>query len=138
IQLIRAEHAHRDPAADAGFVIAALHPASQLVNGIIERDAQLVLVNAGLVDMPAHAEQLRAGRGLGAHRLKPLGSTLDDVRDAAERLDVVDDRRAREGAGDRGEWRLVARPAALAFDGFEQAGFLAADISARAAVDVAL
>jgi hypothetical protein len=33
----------------------------------------------------------------------------------AERFDVVDDRRPGERAGDGGERRLVARPAALAF-----------------------
>ena len=60
---------------------------------------------------------------------------VDDVLDAAERLDVVDDRRGREGAGDRGEGRLDARLAALAFDRLDQAGLLAADVRAGAAMD---
>jgi hypothetical protein len=63
---------------------------------------------------------------------------LDDVRQVTQCLDVVDDRRLAEEALDRGEWRLDARPAAFAFDGLEQAGLLAADVGARAAVQVAV
>ena len=70
--------------------------------------------------------------------LNHAGPLLEDVRDAAERLDVVDDRRLGERAGDGRERRLVPRPAALAFERFEQARLFAADVRAGAAVDVAL
>ena len=51
-----------------------------------------------------------------------------------QRLDVVDDRRLRVEAVDRRERRLEARHAALALERLEQAGLLAADVRARAAV----
>jgi len=60
------------------------------------------------------------------------------VRHAGERFDVVDYCWLGECAGDRGDGGLFARPAALAFERFEQAGFFAADVGASAFVDVAL
>ena len=54
-----------------------------------------------------------------------------------ERLDVVDDGWFREEAFDGGEGWLVAGPAALAFEGFQECGFFAADVCAGAAVDMA-
>ena len=61
----------------------------------------------------------------------------DDVLDVAERLDVVDDGGAHvepEHGGEVG--RLDARVGALALERFDQARFLAADVGARAAMDV--
>ena len=63
-----------------------------------------------------------------------LAAHLHDVRDRRQRLDVVDDRRLRVEAFDRGERRLEARHAALAFERLEQRGLLAADVRAGAAV----
>ena len=74
----------------------------------------------------------------GAHRLEGVGAVGDDERQAGEGLDVVNDRRLGKRAGDGGERRLNSRPAAFAFEGFEQSGFFAADVSAGAAVDVAV
>ena len=59
---------------------------------------------------------------------------LDDDRRVAERLDVVDQRRALVEALVGGEGRLQARVAALALERVEQAGLLAADVGALAAV----
>src|SRR4029450_3507908 len=84
------------------------------------------------------AVELRPRRRLRAHRLKPVGALLEDERHALERLDVVDDGRLGERARDRRERRRVARPPPPALERFEQAGLLAADVRARAAVDVAL
>jgi hypothetical protein len=54
----------------------------------------------------------------------------------AERLDVVDDGRALVEAEHRGKYgRLDARVGALALERFDQAGLLAADVGAGAAVD---
>ena len=53
---------------------------------------------------------------------------------AGQRLDVVDDGRLAEGPFDGGERRLDARPGALAFQALDQAGLLAADVGAGAAV----
>jgi hypothetical protein len=57
------------------------------------------------------------------------------VRHVHQRLDVVDERRALVEALVGREGRLEARIAALALQGVEQGGLLAADVGARAAVD---
>ena len=63
----------------------------------------------------------------------------DDVLHVAERLDVVDDRRALIKAEHGREIRrLDPRISALAFERFDQPGLLAADVSARAAMHVDL
>ena len=54
--------AHRDAAADRALVRAALHAAAQLIDGEVERDAQFLFVDAGLVHVAGHAEELGAGR----------------------------------------------------------------------------
>jgi len=62
---------------------------------------------------------------------------LDDVLHVAERLDVVDDRRAHveaEGGGEVG--RLDAWVGTLAFERLDQAGFLTANVGGGATVDV--
>ena len=59
---------------------------------------------------------------------------LDDLRDRRQRLDVVDQRRRGVQAGDGRERRLRPRLAAAAFERLEQAGLLAADVGAGAAV----
>ena len=53
---------------------------------------------------------------------------------AAERLDVVDDRWLAESPLDGRERRLDPRPASLPFQALDQAGLLAADVGARAAM----
>ena len=62
------------------------------------------------------------------------GAELEHLRHGRDRLDVVDQRRRRVETGDRRERRLRARLAALAFERLEQAGLLAADVRAGAAV----
>ena len=98
-------------------------------------DAELDLVVAGTLDVAGDRDDLRAGRLLGAERLEPVGALLDDQRDVAERLDVVDQRRALVEALVRGERRLEARVAALALERVEQRRLLAADVGALPAVD---
>jgi hypothetical protein len=64
---------------------------------------------------------------------------LEDVLHVAEGLDVVDDGRAHVEAERGGEIRrLDARIGALAFERLDQAGLLAADVGAGAAVHVDL
>src|SRR6185437_14253901 len=64
---------------------------------------------------------------------EPLRPLLDDVAHPIERLDIVDQRRPAEEPDLRGERRLVARQAALAFDALQHRRFLTADIGAGAA-----
>src|SRR5690348_3306944 len=87
--------------------------------------------------MAAHAIELWARRAFGTHRFEPLWTALEDRRNAAECFDIVDDRRLRKSASDGRERRLVAWPAALAFERFEQSGFFSADIRPRPAVHIA-
>ena len=88
----------------------------------------------GLLDVAADRDELRAGRVLHADLGVALGAELDDVRQRRQRLDVVDQRRALVEALVGGERRLQARVAAFALERVEQAGLLAADVGAGAAV----
>src|SRR5436309_5154539 len=72
---------------------------------------------------------------LGPELGEPLGAAPDDVRHIAERLDVVDQRRAAVEALDGGEGGPEARVAALSLQRIEQSGLLTADVGASAAVD---
>src|SRR6185312_10461044 len=81
------------------------------------------------------AEDARA-RVIGRADLGVLrAAVLRDELHVAERLDVVDDRRALVEAEDGGEIRgLDARVGALALEGLDETGLLAADVGAGAAV----
>src|SRR5690606_9365625 len=88
-----------------------------------------------LLDVPGDRVQLRPAAFGGADRLEPVGPAFDDVGDAAEGLDVVDDRRLAERPLDRRERRLDPRPAPLPLQALDQPGLLAADVGAGPAVD---
>ena len=116
IQLIGPKHAHGDSAADRALVLSALHSAGKFVDGVIERDPKFVFVNAGLIHMAGHAEKFRPRPRWRTHRLKPGRTALDDRRDTAERLDVINNRRPAKRCRDRRERRFIPRPAALALN----------------------
>ena len=42
-------------------------PPAELIDGEVESDAEFLFVDAGLVDMAGHAEELGAGRDVRAH-----------------------------------------------------------------------
>ena len=129
------EHRRRRAAGEPALDLAALgRPARQLADEVAAGDAQLDLVVAGPLDVARDRDDLRAGGLLGAERLEPVGALLDDQRDVAERLDVVDQRRPLVEALVRGERGLQARVAALALERVEQRRLLAADVGALAAV----
>ena len=138
VELVGRQKAHADSARHDGLRPPALpHAAAVLVDQLAGGDAQRQLDAAGAVDVPADAVQLRAvaalvarivGVGRHADRFEPIDAALEDVRHATERFDVVDDRRLAEQAFDRGERRLDPRPGPLAFEAFDQAGLLAADV----------
>src|SRR5436305_909730 len=81
--------------------------------------------SAGVVRVLGHAQ-----------RLEPVGPALEDVLDAGQRLDVVDDGRLAEGALDGREGRLDPRPGPLALQRLDQPRLLAADVRPGAAVGV--
>src|SRR5262249_14439705 len=111
---------HADAAGNAALRFAAFpDAATMLVDQLADRDAERQLHTAWFVDVAADAIQFRpiaAGVawilrvGGNADRLEPVGAAIDDVSDASEGLDVVDDGRLAKGAFDGGERRLDARP----------------------------
>src|SRR5262249_32831915 len=77
---------------------------------------------------------LRVGRH--ADRLEPVDAAIQNVRDAGQRLDVIDDRRLAERPFDSRERRLDAWPGPLAFQALDQAGLFTAYIGAGATVQI--
>src|SRR5262249_38352855 len=103
---------------------------------LLHLQAHRRLVDSGPVDVAGEAVELGPRVLLVAPDLRePLRAAVDDVDDAGERFDVVDDRRRSEDPPDRRERRLDPRLAALALEALDQPGFLAADVGAGAAVD---
>src|SRR2546429_4590144 len=116
------------------------HPAAQLVQQVLERKTHRDLVVAGLLDVAAHREQLRAGalRARECESLVPGRAVLEDVRHRRERLDVVDGRGHAEHAERGGKGRLDPRIAPLALDRVHERPLFAPDVGARAPVQVGL
>src|SRR5262249_45831345 len=114
--------------------------AADFVEQLAERDlADLVFEVTRLLHVAADAEDARAGVVRRADLRVGVAAHLDDVLHVAERLHVVHDRRALIETEHRGKIRwLDARIRPLALERFDQARFLAADVRARAAVDVDL
>src|SRR5690606_17224037 len=92
----------------------------------------------GPVDAAAQREDLGAGAVLRAELPVAFRAMLEDVGHVGQRLDVVDHGRLAVQTDVRRERRADARLAALALQRLEQRGFLAADVSTRAAVGVDL
>ena len=87
--------------------------------------------------MAGNAEELGAGVArVAADAGEPRRSPAQDGRRDGDGFDIVDGGRAAVEAGIGRERRLEARLPLLAFQAFQQGGFLAADIGAGAAVDV--
>ena len=88
----------------------------------------------GVRDVARQRVQREAGRLLRPHRLEPVDATAHDGGHAGDGLDVVDHRRARVEARDRGERRPQPWLAAPALQRVQQRGLLTADVGARAGV----
>src|SRR6185503_21286214 len=97
---------------------------------LTQRDAHLLLDRAGLVDVAGDAEELRADIVGLADAGEPGGASAQDRRRDRDGFDIVDGGRAAIDADTRRKGRLQARQALLAFEAFEKAGLLAANISA--------
>ena len=93
-------------------------------------------VYAGANHMPGNAEQ-PVSRGVCRADARIRGAAIqNNLRNVDQRFHVVDNSRLAKQSTLRGERRLVARLAAVAFDGIEQRGFFAANIRARAAANL--
>src|SRR4051794_11383142 len=86
--------------------------------------------------MAGYAIELGAGVVGPADTGKPGRAAAQDVGDLRDGFDVVDGGRAAVKTDVRGERRLEARLALLAFEAFEQRSFFAADIGAGAMVEI--
>ena len=117
-------------------VRAVLHALAVDGDDFAQRDAHRHFDQAGDVDVAQDGVDLGAGALGRAERPVPVRAPADDRRDVRQRLDVVDERGLAPQAVRRGIRRPRARFAALALDRFDQRGLFAADVRARAGVDV--
>ncbi len=101
-----------------------------------QRNAHGFFDVARLLDVAGNAEQLGAGVVRAADAGKPRCAAPQDVGHDRNRFHVVDGGRAAVEPDIGRERRFQARLALLAFQAFQQRGFLAADIGAGAVVDV--
>src|SRR5205085_1467289 len=92
------------------------------------RSAETHPVITGTADIARHGKQPRAAIVRLPEVQKGFAAVLDDPGDRRERLGVVDGRRLAVKPIARGERRLEARLALLAFERFEQRGLFAADV----------
>lgn len=94
-------------------------------------------IGAGFLHVAAHAHHAGAAIARGAHFGVFVGTEAEDVFYMADGFDVVDNGRSHVEAEDGREvGGLDAGIGAFAFEGFEKAGFLAADVSTCALVDI--
>src|SRR5690606_8932331 len=116
--------------------ITFAHAAGMLLEQLADRRAHRQLPETGAVYLAARSVELRARVGREPERSEPLRAVVDDVRNVAECLDVVHDRRLAPQPDELRKRRLRARNRAAAFERADQRGFLAADVAARARVQV--
>src|SRR5262249_13242751 len=94
------------------------------------------LVHAWPADVAADAVQLRTAVLLRTQADVPLGAVLENQRNVAQRLDVIDGGRRAVQPHHRRKRRLVARLGALAFKRLEERRLFARLVGAGAAVHV--
>ena len=118
----------------ASVLGSATHIIEQLTHGEL---ADLDFEIAGIFHIARHTKNASAGVAGHAELGVLVTAHADDVFHMAERLNIVDDRRAHvETERGREIRRLDARVRTLAFEGFDQTRFLAADVSTGTTVDI--
>ena len=137
VEQARRHAAARRPAELHGLELAAvLDAAADVEDDVAERRPHGDLGEAAVDDLAGQREGLGALAGLAADGgvgRRPVG---DDPRHAGEGLDVVDVGGLAPEAGDRRERRPLSRHPALAHDGGDERGLLAADEGAGAFLDL--
>jgi len=113
------------PAGDAATVI---------VDDLAEGHRHRGFHEPGPDHMPGDRVEPGAALGLGAESGEPLRAPRDDVGQARERLDIVDDGRLAERPLDGRKGRLDLGPALLALEGGDEPRLLAADVGAGPAM----
>src|SRR5204862_406265 len=101
-----------------------------------DRGSEPQFVFARADDVARHREDLGAAVVGSPQVQKRLAAVRDDPRDRGEGLGVVDRRRLAVQTITRRERRLVARHPLLAFQGFKECRFFAADVRAVAVMVV--
>src|SRR5690606_12757833 len=136
VDLVRAQDRDRAAARDHRLELAPVaNPSADVVDQLLQVETERELEVAAADDVAGDVEELGAGALLGPERTVPLGAVPDDVRDRADRLDVVDRGRHPEGA-DRGrERRLDPGLAPPALERVHEPCLLAADVGARAEME---
>ncbi len=118
------------------IVPAAAHAAAMGLDQGLERDAHHLFDITRRVHMARDREHLGAGVALATKACKPFCAAAQNGRGDGDGFHVVHGGRRAIQARIRRERRLQTRLALLAFEAFEQRGFLAADIRAGAVVDI--
>src|SRR5207244_4119127 len=93
-------------------------------------------LDAGIFHVAGYREAAQALTAIAPVALPPVSALLDDVAHPPERLDIVDQGRQAKQPDLERIRRLVPRQAALAFEAFQQRGFLTADIGAGTAAQM--
>ena len=133
VALGRGQESRTRAAGAKGFEFAVV--AARGLDQFVEGHPQRQFVRAGTLHVSTHAVQLGARFGA-AQVAEPGAALLHDGGHAGDGLHVVNQGRLAPQADLGGEGGLEARHAALAFEGFEQGGFLAADVGAVTGVQV--
>src|SRR5207245_6565775 len=84
--------------------------------------------------IPTHAPQARATVALGANAVVPRRTAFNDMAHIGKRFDVVDDRGHTERSDVGRKWGFDAGIGTLAFQRFNETGFLAADVGSGSTV----
>ena len=119
-------------------LLGAAHAAGVVLDQLARGDAHGQLPQARALDVARDAPDLETAVLFAAQVREGLPAILDNPRDVGDRLDVVHDRRAVEQADGRRERRLIPRLAGLALERLDERHLLAADVRARAGVNVNL
>ena len=102
------------------------------IQKLIDGNAERQLVDTGTRAIAGDAQELGASRVTCAKTREPFRALLHDPSDASESLDIVDSGRLVKVAAVGREGRPVAGCTALAFQRFDQGGFLTTDIGSGA------
>ncbi len=130
----RREEAARGTARQKGIELIAFGQAAAVfVHQLAQRDASRCQLHARLAHPAADAEAAQAFAPVPALRGKPLGATFHQLTYPVQGLDVVLQRGPTEQAHLGHVGRAQPRQAALALDGLDHRGLLAADVGPGAA-----
>ena len=123
----RSAHLHRLDRPPAGGA------AADIIHQFAQGDAEGHFIQAPVLHIARDLDRHGAFRAVDAEAvIKARPAFGEDVRDGGERQHVVDHGRLAEQPFQRGQRRLGAHFAALAFEAVEQRGLLTADIGPRA------